>query len=191
MLRNGEQLSGRRIVLSNLVQASQQQQYFQGTDVASLRRSVLPLSSVHHQARWWCRREYFPSAPISGMACRYSQLAGITEVHFLPSYLPSSCWKEEIEQMVRQHQFFFHLSLPYKFLCQISLFVETTLTSKSDCCRYVTKDELPNKYYLNYCVGMAMIFTGDLSGRLLRAAANERYFWVYLFSVFFFFCKFL
>ncbi|KAL3982761.1 Galactosyltransferase family protein [Acanthocheilonema viteae] len=43
---------------------------------------------------------------------------------------------------------------------------------------YVTEDELPSKYYSNYCVGMAIIFTGDLSSLLLRAAIQERYFWI-------------
>uniref|UniRef100_A0A915PYE8 Hexosyltransferase n=1 Tax=Setaria digitata TaxID=48799 RepID=A0A915PYE8_9BILA len=43
---------------------------------------------------------------------------------------------------------------------------------------YVTKDELPSEYYSNYCVGMAIVFTGDLPRILLRAAAAERYFWI-------------
>ncbi|VDK37393.1 unnamed protein product [Gongylonema pulchrum] len=43
---------------------------------------------------------------------------------------------------------------------------------------YVTMEELPDKYYLNYCVGMAMVFTGDLPRTLLQAAQNERYFWI-------------
>ncbi|KAK6111121.1 Galactosyltransferase family protein [Brugia pahangi] len=43
---------------------------------------------------------------------------------------------------------------------------------------YVRRDELSSEYYSNYCVGMAIIFTGDLPNMLLRAAKKERYFWI-------------
>ncbi|VDO36307.1 unnamed protein product [Onchocerca flexuosa] len=34
--------------------------------------------------------------------------------------------------------------------------------------KYVTKDELSSEYYSDHCVGMTIIFTGDLPGVLLR-----------------------
>ncbi|VDM50306.1 unnamed protein product [Toxocara canis] len=43
---------------------------------------------------------------------------------------------------------------------------------------YVRRNELVGKYYLPYCVGMAIVISGNTAASLLEASTGEGYFWI-------------